>query len=72
MPEGRSLRGNLHRVPQAAREGGKDGMKEIQTVPCPFCHEETPYARAYGVDYRTYWCPTCHEYVDVDDVEEDE
>ena len=37
---------------------------------CPYCSVENPFARAYAVHDcpDRFWCPTCHEVLDLREV----
>lgn len=43
--------------------------KILEHFHCPYC-VDVPFAQTYAIDYRTYWCPTCHHLADVDDIPE--
>ena len=45
--------------------------KILEHFHCPYC-VDVPFAQTYAIDYRTYWCPTCHHFADVDDIPEAE
>lgn len=40
-------------------------MSTADRIKCPDCTEDgNTHARAYMTDDGSYWCPTCHAYVE--------